>query len=170
MKKTQRNYKRLVLGDVIEIPLSNEHFAYAQYVYNHREPPVWGQLIRVLPGLFKSRPETFRDLVLKPHRFCTFFIAGAALKRGMIKIVSHEEIPEDCQELPLFKAYNENFQTGKKTWFLWDGKRDRQVGELSPEYYDLSLKEIRGFDVLVEATDSGWSPRDEVSSSLRKTE
>lgn len=160
--KNQRNFKRLVLGDVIEIPLSKGNYAYAQFTYNHRKQPVWGHLIRVLPGHFKTRPECLEELVRQPHRFYAFFPAGAALKRGMIKIVSHEEIPKGSEKLPLFKACNQNFQTGKKTWFLWDGKIDRQVGNLAPEHVDLPLKEIVGFDVLVERIENGWSPRDEV--------
>src|SRR6266568_3845004 len=103
-KKTKRTFKRLMLGDVLEIPLSDGRFAYAQYVYYYRLPPVWGHLIRVLPGIFKSRPEDLGDLVLQLERFCAFFPAGAAVSRGMVKIVSQEVIPEGSRKLPLFKA------------------------------------------------------------------
>jgi hypothetical protein len=103
-----------------------------------------------------------RELVNESERFYTFFPAGAAVSRGMVKIVSNEDIPEGSRKLPLFKACNRNFKTGKKTWFIWDGKNDREVGELSAEQYDLPLCQIISFDVLVERIDSGWSPRDEV--------
>ena len=47
-----RKLKRLILGDVIEIPLSKRRFTYAQFVYYHKDPPCLGHLIRVLPGVF----------------------------------------------------------------------------------------------------------------------
>jgi len=161
-KDKRRTYKRLVLGDVIEIPLSKGDLAYAQFTYNYREKPVWGHLIRVLPGTFKSRPQSFQDLVQKEERFYAFFPAGAAVSRGMVEIVSHERIPEHNKDFPLFKACNQEFKTGKKTWWLWDGKESRRVGSLSPEHFDLPLKQIISFDVLVERIEKGWSPRDEV--------
>ena len=79
MQNRSRNFRRVVLGDVIEIPLSEEHFAYAQIVYNYREKPVWGHLIRVLPGVFTGRPQNVRDLVSLVERFYAFFPAGAAV-------------------------------------------------------------------------------------------
>ena len=161
-RKSKRNYKRLVLGDVIEIPLSRRRFAYAQYTYYHRAPPVWGHLIRVLPRVFASRPENLKELVQKRERFYAFFPAGAAVSRGWVTIVSQEEIPVGSRKLPLFKACNQNFHTGKKTWYLCDGKRERRVGVLLKEHYDLPLQEIISFDLLVERIETGWSPRDEV--------
>jgi hypothetical protein len=152
-KRPARNYKRLMLGDVFEIP---------QYVNYHRNPPVWGHVIRVLPGVFRKRPEDFQELVRQPERFYAFFPAGPAVSRGYVRVVAHEEIPERCRNFPLFKATNAVGPASTKNWFLWDGEKEVKVDELLPEHYDLPLKEIIPFDVLVERIESGWSPRDEV--------
>lgn len=105
-RKTSRTFKRLMLGDVIEIPLSRKRLAYAQYTHYHRDPPVFGHLIRVLPKIFRKRPDSFADLVQQQERFYTFFPAGPAVHRGWVTIVAHEEIPERCRPFPLFKHTN----------------------------------------------------------------
>jgi hypothetical protein len=161
--KKGRNYKRLVLGDVIEIPLSTGRFAYAQYTYNYVKPPGWGKLFRVLPGIFKSRPEDLPELVRQGERFYAFCPLAPAVTQGWVTIVCNEKIPKQCRGLPVFKACNRNFATGKKTWFIWDGKRAAvKVGSLSPEHYDLPLKQVISYGLLLERIESGWSPRDEV--------
>jgi len=154
--------RRLILGDVIEIPLSNGNLAYAQFVYNHKEKPVWGHLIRVLPGVFRTRPADFKELVKKEERFCAFFPAGAAVRRGVVKIASSEKIPQGKENLPLFRATNDLSKRGNKRWWLWDGKNSREIGVLTSEQSDFPLKEIVSLDVLVERIEKGWTPREEV--------
>ena len=69
---TEAKRKRPQLGDVIEIKIP-KGFAYAQYTHKHEKPPRYGALIRVLPGLFQSRPSEFTSLVRQPERFFVFF-------------------------------------------------------------------------------------------------
>jgi hypothetical protein len=57
-----------MIGDVIELPLPNGQLGYAQFVFYYRAPPVWGHLIRVLRGTFKSRPESFREMVQRKEK------------------------------------------------------------------------------------------------------
>ena len=163
-KKRPRSFKRLMLGDVIEIPLSGKRLAYAQYTHYHRDPPVFGHLIRVLPGLFRKRPDSFAELVQHQERFYAFFPAGPAVHRGWVRIVGHEEIPERCRPFPLFKHTNVIARPLRPQYWerLWDGKRDIPIDELRPDQYDLPILQIIPFDVLVERIESGWSPRDEV--------
>jgi hypothetical protein len=165
-KSRGRKHKRLVLGDVIEIPLSKRRFAYAQFVFYYRDPPGWGHLVRVLPGVFTKRPESFADLVKEQELFSTFFMAAPAVNNGDVTIVGNEEIPERCRQLPLFKDYNENYETGIKTWFLWDGKETRMIGRLPTEYYDLPDRILMSLKGLVDRIKAGWRPRDEVADAL----
>jgi len=55
MKKPEDRV-RPKLGDIIEIPLPDKRLAYVHYVKEHREPPGYGSLLRILPGLFDERP------------------------------------------------------------------------------------------------------------------
>ncbi|HEV3079066.1 MAG TPA: hypothetical protein VGY66_04780 [Gemmataceae bacterium] len=158
----QRKFKRLVLGDVVEIALPGGKFAYAQYVFNYTKPPVWGTLLRVLKGIYPRRQKDVAELVDGEDQFPVFYPAARTLSLGLITIIGNAPVPLRFKKLPLFRACNTNFKTGVKTWWLWDGKRERYVGKLSPEHYDLPICQIIGHQLLVDRIASGWSPRDEV--------
>ena len=151
------------MGDVIELAIAGKGLAYVQYVNNHREPPVYGPLVRVLPGVHKERPESFTALAAGPESYFVFVPIGVACQRGFVTIVGHEAIPPHARDWPLFKACNENVETGKKTWFLWDGRRSRLVGNLPKELYDCSMKEVTNLTALEDRIATGWMPRDEVA-------
>lgn len=168
MKK--RTFKRAVLGDIIEIPLSRG-FAYVQYVYRHTTPPiVMGDLVRVLPGVYQKRPTDFSKLNAMHERFITFFLIGIAVRRKMASIVAHQEVPDRFAKLPLFKAVGwHDPRTGEvQSWWLWDGKKSWKVDELTEEQKRLPLQEFIGFPVLVERIESGWAPEDEVGKPKAK--
>lgn len=161
MATPRRNFRRAVLGDLIEIPLNNGKFAYGQFVRRHTEPPRYGDLLSVFSGMFNERPSTFNDTI-RTERFCTFFPVGAAVSQGIVKIVSNLAVPQRFAEWPIFNAYNRNQQTGQKTWFLWDGNTTRKLGTLPAKYIDAPMEECITFGLLVERIETGWNPRDEV--------
>ena len=59
------------LGDVIEIE-TPKGLAYAQYTHEHRDPPRYGSLLRILPGIYSQRPSDFAALVAEEERFSVF--------------------------------------------------------------------------------------------------
>ena len=65
---------RKKIGDVIEIPTS-KGFAYVQYTHYHKDPPVYGSLIRVLQEFYKTRPseQEFSEIV-KNHIDSKYFV------------------------------------------------------------------------------------------------
>src|SRR5438874_2360723 len=75
------------IGDILEIA-TPAGLAYLQYT--HRIP-MWGALIRVLPGVFPERPSDFHGLVAKRERFFVFFAVGVAVARGIVTVVGNEE-------------------------------------------------------------------------------
>lgn len=150
--------KRPRLGDVIEIG-TPEGFAYAQY--SHKTPS-YGPLIRVLPGLFASRPSAFGELVEQPERFLVFFPLGPACNRGMVQVVAEEPIPPAAQAFPLFRRGLADREGQVKQWFLWDGDRDSPIEELTPDLLKLPIHlGIWNASLLVERIASGWIPSDE---------
>ena len=74
-KKPPKSIRRIrkKIGDVIEVPTS-KGLAYVQYTHQHKDPPVFWSLIRVLQGFYKKRPsmEELGEVVDLPHRFQTF--------------------------------------------------------------------------------------------------
>lgn len=159
---TKKSRVRPKVGDIIEID-TPDGFAYAQYTHNHREPPVYGELIRVWPGTFERRPNSFDALMERDEKFTTFCPLAASIKEGFCRIVENHEIPDRWVEFPLFKAGNENFETGRiSNWWLWDGESSTNVGELDPKHYDLPMKQIVTIPLIVDRILSGWTARDEV--------
>lgn len=159
------NRKRPQIGDVVEIE-TPKGLAYAQYTFACKEPSVYGALIRVLPGLYDSRPSNFSELVREKERFFVFFPLGAACNRGIVKIVAYEEIPKGSRGIPLMRSssrYRDKFgKMIEADWWLWDGKEERRIGKLPEKYHDLSLRSIWNDTLLIERIVSGWRPADEV--------
>lgn len=153
---------RVKLGDVLELPLPDGPLAYLHYVKYHRDPPVFGELIRVLDGIFEKRPENIKEIVEKPERYVTFFPLGTCGARGWVTRVGNEPIPVRFDQWPLFKLFNQNVETGERDWWLSDMKKSWRVGTLSPEHYDPPLKEIPNLKMLEDCIVSGWHPSHEV--------
>src|SRR5262249_26228693 len=143
-------------------------FAYAQYVYYYKEPPVWGSLIRVLPGQFSEPPKHFRGLIEGPEQFHAFFPLGTAVNQKLVRIVANEDLPKGWK-FPLFKATNGIPKTKDKTWWLWDGKKSWKIGKLPLKYYHLPLEEIISWTVLKGRIEQGWTPKGEILSFLSRS-
>lgn len=148
------------IGDVIEIP-TPVGLGYAQYTHKHTTRPKFGDLIRVLPGLYDSRPVSFAELVGQEERFYTFFVIDLAVEKKAVSIVGHEDVPARCRAFPLFRCGTKNPATGRvDVWWLWDGTRSWREGTLKPEQYNLPLRSILPHKMLVKRIAEGWSPAD----------
>lgn len=145
--------KRPRIGDVVELR-TPAGFAYAQYTHRHDAPPRYGALIRVLPGIFGSRPGSFSKLVAEKERFFVFFPLGAACHRGITTIVANEEIPPAAKPFPVLRsrAYE------GPSWWLWDGEREWRVFEQSEEVMALSIHQVVNDTMLADMIARGWSP------------
>ena len=141
------------IGDVIEIE-TPQGLAYAQYTHEHREPPRYGSLLRVLPGLHSETPSEFAHLVTQHERFSVFFPLGAALQRQLVRIVAREEIPRGNRAFPIFRS-----RQGQVVW-LWDGKKEwraRRRDRWTPR----AIAEVWNDTLLIERIASGWRPDDD---------
>lgn len=152
---------RVKIGDIIEIPTA-KGLAYAQFTHKHQQSPHYGALIRVLDGLFESRPKDFAALVKKRHRFVIFSPLGAAVNRGIFVVVAHEEVPEEARNLPIFRGGNPDKNGKVETWWLWDGEREWPIGKLTPEQRALPILGTVNDTALIHRIESGWIPRDEI--------
>jgi hypothetical protein len=72
---TPRKRPRAQVGDVFEI-VTQKGLAYAQYSHWHDQ---YGELIRVLPGLYSARPNELCGVVGVPERYFVFYTLRAAL-------------------------------------------------------------------------------------------
>jgi hypothetical protein len=152
--------KRPGIGDVLEVETPSG-LAYFQYTFKHIAPPVYGELIRVLPGLYQFRPSHLAELVREKERFFTFYPVGAACRKDLVKIVGREQIPPSAKGIPLMRKAGWRDQNGRITgWWLWDGKKTWAVEALTPEQMALSILAVWNHAMLVERIAKGWMPCD----------
>lgn len=156
------NRVRPRIGDIVEIE-TPVGLAYAQYTHKHDVPPHMGALIRVLLGLFKERPDGFRELAEKQERFFVFFPLGAACNRRIVTIVANEAIPVACRKFPRLRAAGFVDHSGKvHDWWIFDGEKEERVGALTAEIARLSPCEVWNDTLLIERIASGWSPEQDL--------
>ena len=147
--------KRIKIGDIVEISTA-KGFSYTQFIHKH---PKYGALLRVLPGFFDHRPSTFLSLVNSRDMFMCFFPLQAAVNREIFNVVGNLPLPEKAKKFPLFRAGNENPQTGKvEIWWLWDGEKEWKIGNLSAEQRKLPVLGVWNDTLLKDRIEAGWLP------------
>jgi hypothetical protein len=155
-RKQPHERVRPQIGDVIEI-WTPRGLAYAQYTHEHREPPRYGSLLRVLPGLCDRQPDDLRALVEQEERFSVFFPLGAALARGIFRIVGNADVPLSKRPFPIFRSKT---PTGT---IYWDGRREWREAwwRRTPRWRRRAIDEIWNDTALVGRVSSDWKPADD---------
>jgi hypothetical protein len=150
---------RIAFGDVFEIA-TGKGLAYLIYTHKHTEPPRYGALIRVLKGLYKSRPKDIDAIVEAGEQFAIFFPLGAALNRGIVKKVGNVPVPSSMAKFPIFKGNNDpKAKADNPNWWLWDGNKEWKVGRLtSAEELSYPINSVVNDTALIEYIEDDWSP------------
>lgn len=91
--------KRLKIGDIVEIPLSENGTGYAQYTHKHKQ---YGALLRVFQ--VREKVDDLADLLNVPHQFTTFFPLGAAVNREIVSIAGNLPVQEKFKTFPTLFA------------------------------------------------------------------
>jgi hypothetical protein len=149
--------KRAKLGDVGEI-VTPAGFAYVQYTHMGS----FGiPLVRVLPGLYGSRPD-IQQLAREKELYFVFYSIESAWRQGQIQIVGNEPIPEWARPFPVMRHW-----VFDNSWLIGDGyegmtreniRRMVRVRDLTPEQKRLSISVIRPHVVMVKELARGWTP------------
>lgn len=142
--------KRVRVGDVFEIPLSNERKTFGQYVFKDIKT---GPLILVFDLIAEAAAlpevslERLRSAVpLFPPIFADVY---GAVRRGLWPVVGRMTIEGFVYE-PFISTFHDP-RTGRAAiWFLWDGEKSIRIGWDLPE-------ECKKLEYLVI-----WSPHDVV--------
>src|SRR5436309_1740598 len=109
------------IGDVFEVETA-EGFGYIQIAHQR---PVYGSLVRVLPGLYRRRPADLADLVSGEDRYLTFVPVYALVEREIGKLVGRFTVPENRTIFPVFKVpFNLDREGTRRRWWLWDGDKE----------------------------------------------
>ncbi len=147
---------RVKIGSIVEIPTA-KGFAYAQYTHRH---PVYGDLIRIIQGLYQSTPRDLGALVKTPHSYVVFFPLGTVVHRKIFKIIGHQPVPGFAQKFPIFKGEVRDPKTNKiLAWYLWDGDKEWKLDRpLSEEEKKYPMSEIWNDTLLIQRIEEGWLP------------
>lgn len=147
--------KKISIGDIFGIDTPKGK-AYFQYVY---QDETIGELIRILPGLYKQKPNNFTDLVKQNELFFLYFPLKSAYKRKIVKLVGNYLLSNNFRKPKLMRAKNVD-QNGKFiNWHVIDTdtwKREH-VTELTEEYKQLSPWGVWNDTLLIERLSTGWT-------------
>ena len=146
------------VGDVIEIP-TQDGPAYAQYSHWSDR---YGESFRVLPGVHESRPADWDPLVGQPELFSTFTPLAQAIHDHNVSVVASVPVPRSAESFPIMRAPGLADANGNNVWWLWDGKREWRIPELTAEQQRLSIREIVGLAVIADRLLNGWTPPQEI--------
>lgn len=147
--------QRATPGDVFEIA-TKRGLAYAQFTHRH---PQYSQLIRVLRGVFDTRPDDLSALVSADAAFVTFFPLDGASKKGVVELVAHYPIPPEALAFPVFRTGIPDRTTRKvATWWFWDGEKEWMVGSITEAQRSMPIRAILTLPTLVDRIEAGWTP------------
>ena len=150
--------KILKIGDIFEIR-TPKGLAYMQYTL---KDAAMGHLIRILPGIFKDRPDSFKNIALSKELYFIFFPLAAAVNRKIVSFVANEEIPSWARKKPIMKREGGITREGKVlNWFINEGERQIIVDSLTEEQKKYSPEAIWNDTMLIERICKGWLPKDE---------
>jgi hypothetical protein len=156
--------KKIRIGDIIEIK-TTKGIAYAIYTHRHVDRPRYGPLIHIFDHLYESRPDCLADILKNSVLFATFFPLGAAVNRGLVEVVGNITVPPELSEFPVFRSGipDQNPQNPRivKVWWLWDGKNEWRVGDLTPVQRTYPLRGIWNFSLLIERIEKRWRAEDD---------
>jgi|SRR5919205_731208 hypothetical protein len=153
------------LGDVVEIK-TPKGLRYVQYSAKHTSHPVFGELVRVLPGLYDSRPADLPTLVLEKEDYFVFTPIGLACRRKWATIVSNDAVPGWAEGIPVMRMPNSIDDQGKgHDWYLWNGNDTWCAAGV--DLARISIASIWGHDVLVERLAEGWLPADDAGLGVQ---
>lgn len=145
---------KLKIGDLFELATPKGK-AYLQFVYKEK---TISELIRVLPGIFSSRPEDLDDLVKSKEMFLIFFPLNSAYKKKIVEFVENFPLPSGFEK-PKFMRSKHIVKDEFLGWHIIDTDtwHRRLVKEISIEQKMLSPWGIWNDTLLIDRLIQGWS-------------
>jgi hypothetical protein len=151
--------KKIKIGDVFEISLSDGCIAYGQYVFKDQK---MGPLVQIFDVITKDKIEITNlknaKLLFPPVITGVF----AAIKSEFWKVVGH--LPVENFVYPKFISAHYNEKTWvAHNWFLWDGEKYTRLGSKLPvEYSKLEYLLVWDPRNLVHRIETGENPYDKL--------
>ena len=127
--------KRIRVGDVFAIPLSDDRRAYGRYVFKDKK---MGPLIQVFDLITDGEVDS-DQLISQLSDAQPLFppvITGlfAAIRGGFWKVIGHMPVREFVYPKFVSTMHDEEYRV-TSSWYLWDGDKSVQLGRELPEEY-----------------------------------
>ncbi len=152
------------IGDIAEIE-TPRGLAYVQYTHNAAD---MGELVRVLPGLYPSRPTDFANLAKLKELYFIFYTLTYALRSGQIQIVSKQPVPEWARSIPKMRHAAGRGSDGRVSgWRIVDAlapltvpflQQTPVIRELQSEHLKLSIHQLWPHSTIVKQLGRAWTP------------
>jgi hypothetical protein len=156
--------EKVKIGDIAEIE-TPAGLGYVQYTHDGGD---MGQLVRVLPGLYPTRPDDFVELAKHKELYFIFYPLKHALRAGQTQIVSSQPVPDWARPVPRMRHPAGRASDGRTSnWRILDARASltvpflRQtpvVGELTPDQRKLSIHRLCPHSAMVKELARGWTP------------
>lgn len=149
------------IGDVFQIPLSDERKAYGQYVFQDKKN---GPIIRVFDYFTKKdEKEDIQKIDTSKLLFLPVYasVYWAVKEHGWTVVgslsVDDYQFSGFLNFMPSFPP-NPDGGTKVKSWFFWDGEKDIELGgELSKKYLDYESTGVYPADLIAERIETGFN-------------
>ncbi len=149
------------IGDIFEIPISNNRKAFGQYIYYDEKQ---GPLIQVFDYYLKNNEGVDLNSIVKSKMLFPPIIVGltAAIRNKLWNIVGNKSIENFIY--PGFVSTLRNPKTNEATiWFYWDGSKWINLGKkLKNEYKKKEFLAVYSPYDIPERIETGKKPYEEL--------
>ena len=144
---------RINLGEIFEIKTA-KGFAYLHYFYLDNDKIPW---LRVLPGMYKDRPDNVEELAATKEKYILRFMIGVAYHRKYVEKTGF--FPADSFKKPQFMRSPESRGGDFLGWYIinTDTFFRNLFQELTSEQIQLSSWGIWSYPLLLDRLESNWS-------------
>lgn len=156
--------KGLKIGDIAEIATASG-LAYVQYTHDTRD---FGELVRVLPGLYPTRPSDLAELAKQKEAYFIFYTLKYALRAKQVEVVANQPVPNWAKAVPLMRHAAGRGADGRISgWRLVPALTELTVPflqqtpvlrELTSEQLKLSVHQLWPHPVMIKELARGWTP------------
>ena len=156
--------KKPMIGDIVNAK-TPAGLAHLQYTHDGRG---MGALVRVLPGLYSSRPTDFAQLARQRELYFTSYTLQHAVRNSDAEIIPHQPVPEWAKPYPMMRHSADSDAKGKTlvwrivradTRFTFENlQRAPRHRELTPDLAMLSIRALWPHPSLLRKLTKGWTP------------
>jgi hypothetical protein len=142
---------KLAPGDIVEIE-TEDGLRYVQVTHDH---PSYPEVVRSLPGVFRTRPEDLAELARSESGFSAMVPLAAAIagKKISAEPVGNAPVPEACAVFPTFRVPIRDRKGDVVYWWLWDGSGLRYETETDETISGYPLREVMAIDAFLAKLD-----------------